>query len=77
MNDLKTLFIDGAKTIDALDIYKNLKGRHIHYTNKLLKKSSELDSIEKTISNIKKDNLKVESENRNILNALKKIQKDI
>ena len=77
MNDLKTLFIDGAKTIDALDIYKNLNGEHIHYTNKLLRKSSELDSIEKTLSNIKKDNFKVESENRTILNSLKKINSEI
>jgi hypothetical protein len=77
MSELENLFVNGSKLIDNLDVYKNLNGRNLHYTNKLLKKNAELDSLNKSIKNMKKELNNVNCDSDSIIATLKTIQNEI
>lgn len=76
-NELEEVFTSGAKLIDNLDIYKNLDGKHIKYTNELIKRTAELDATEKSLKNMRAEINKVKMENDNIVNTLKSIHDEL
>lgn len=49
---LKDLFSSGLSSIDELDVYKTLEGSHIYYTNDLIRRTAEVESVSKTIKNM-------------------------
>lgn len=74
---IRELFTNGAKLVDELDIYRNIEGSQIHFTNELIKKSAEIESTEKTIKNMKDEISRIESENTYLLDSLRKIGSEI
>ena len=74
---LEDLFATGAGLIDNLDIYRSVESNNLAYTNALMKKSAELSSTEKSISNMKNEILKVKNESNSIMDALRSVQKEL
>lgn len=74
---LEELFMTGAKMIDNLDIYRSMEDGHIHYTSQLMKSSANLDSIDKSIKNVKSEISKVKQDSASIIDALKAVQKEL
>lgn len=74
---IKDLFTNGAKLVDDLDVYKSLKGNHLAYTTKLMKKSAELDATNKSIANMQRELKKVKGESNGIIKTLRSVQEEL
>jgi len=74
---IEELFTTGAGLIDNLDIYKSVEGNNLKYTNDLMQKSSELDSTEKSIQNMKNEIIKIKQESNSIMDSLRSVKKEL
>ena len=71
---IEELFTTGANLVDNLDVYRSVEGNNLAYTNDLMRRSAELDSTERSISNMKNEIIKVKQESNSMIDALRALQ---